>query len=85
MGPTLLFSQFQILLSHLWKFKKKRRRRKRDKKGEKGRGNQKRKKEKEEEGVKGKKFKKINNYLKKKSLLWLHTGQASSLVLAAAG
>ena len=40
MGPTLVFSQFQVLLSHLWEFKKKRKEKKtegrRDIKGEKG-------------------------------------------------
>ena len=51
MGPTLVFSQLQILLSHLWGLKKKRR-----KKRYKGRERSRtRKKEREEEGVKRKK------------------------------
>ena len=52
LGPILVFSQFQVLLSHLWEFKEKKEGR-RDKKGKKGRMNDKtRKKEREEEGVK---------------------------------
>ena len=35
LGPTLVFSQFQGLLSHLWGFKKKKMERRRDIKGEK--------------------------------------------------
>ena len=36
MGPTLVFSQFQVLLSHLWEFEKKKRKKEgRDIKGKK--------------------------------------------------
>ena len=44
MGPTLVFSQFQVLLCHLWGFKKKMTEGRRDIKGEKG-GEQERRKE----------------------------------------
>ena len=55
MGPTLVFSQFQVLLSHLWGFiKKKKDVRKKSYKGRERRSRT-RKKEREEEGVKRKK------------------------------
>ena len=50
---TLVFLQFQVLLSHLWGLKKKKRRKKRYKGKE--RRNRTRKKKREEEGVKRKK------------------------------
>ena len=58
MGPTFVFSQFQVLLSHLWGFKKKKkdRRKKRYKGRERSRT---RKKEREEEGIKRTNNKKI--------------------------
>ena len=52
LGLTLIFSQFQVLLSHLWGFKKKDRRKKRYK-GKERRSRT--RKEREEEGVKRKK------------------------------
>ena len=52
MGPTLVFSQFQVLLSHLWGLKKKKTEGRRDTKGEKEGVEQERR---EEEGVKRKK------------------------------
>ena len=61
MGPTLVFSQFQVLLSHLWGFKKKTEGRRNIKGVEESRT---RKKEREEECVKRKK-KIIKYYLKK--------------------
>ena len=51
MGPTVVFSQFQVLLSYLWGFKKKKDRRKKRYKGRERRSRT-RKKEGEEEGVK---------------------------------
>ena len=69
LGPTLVFSHFQVLLSHLGEFKKK----KKGKEGikrERQEEGKKRKKEREE-GVKRKKI------LNKKALCWLLTGQAS--------
>ena len=45
MGPTLVFSHFQVLLSHLWGFKKKRTDRRRDINGEKKGIEQERRKE----------------------------------------
>ena len=53
LGPNLVFSQFQVLLSHLWVFKKKDARKKRYKGRE--RRSRTRKKEREEESVKRKK------------------------------
>ena len=53
MGPTLVFSEFQVLLSHLWGLKKKDGREKRYEGRE--RMSRTRKKEREEEGVKRKK------------------------------
>ena len=53
MGPTLVFSQFQVLLSHLWGLKKKKDGRKRYKGRE--RMSRTRKKEIEEDGVRRKK------------------------------
>ena len=63
MGPTPVFSQFQVLLSHLREFLKKEEGRKKRYKG-KERRNKTRKKEREEEGVK-KIIKIIINYFKK--------------------
>ena len=54
MGPSLVFSQFQILLSHLWGLKKKGAVKKKRYKGRERRSRT-RKKEREEEGVKRKK------------------------------
>ena len=54
MGPTLVFSQFQVLLSHLWGLKKKDNGRKKRYKGRERRSRT-TKKEREEEGVKRKK------------------------------
>ena len=62
MGPTLVFSQFQVLLSHLWGLKKKDRGKKRYKRRERSRT---RKKEREEEGVKRKIIKNNKELLKK--------------------
>ena len=53
MGPMLVFSQFKVLLSHLWGLKKKDGRKKRYKGRE--RRSRTRKEEREEEGVKIKK------------------------------
>ena len=53
MGPTLVFSQFQVVLSHLWGLKIKDGRKKRYKGRE--RRSRTRKQEREEEGVKRKK------------------------------
>ena len=54
LGPTLVFSQFQVLLSHLWGFiKKKKDIRKKSYKGRERRSRT-RKKEREEEGIKRK-------------------------------
>ena len=55
MGPTFVFSQFQVLLSHLWRLKKKKKdgRKKRYKGRE--RMSRTRKKEIEEDGVRRKK------------------------------
>ena len=50
LGLTLVFSEFQVLLSHLWGFLKKRERRKKRYKGRERRSRT-RKKEREEEGV----------------------------------
>ena len=52
MGPTLVFSQFQFLLSHLWGLKKKDRRKKRYKGRE--RRSRTRKKERDVDGFKKK-------------------------------
>ena len=51
MGPTLVFSQFQVLLSHFGKLKKKTRKKEKLKRERKEKGIKKRKKEREEEGV----------------------------------
>ena len=51
MDLTLVFSQFQVLLSLLWEFKEKKEGR-RDKKGNKGRRNKTRKKKRKEGGLK---------------------------------
>ena len=56
MGPTLVFSQFQVLLSHLWGFFKKYGRKKRYKGRE--RRSRTRKQERVEESVKEKNIKK---------------------------
>ena len=53
MGPTLVFSQFQVLLSHLWGLKKEDGREKRDKGKEKR--SRTKNQEREEEGVERKK------------------------------
>ena len=85
MGPTLVFSQFQVLLSHVWELKKKKDRRQKRYKGRERRSRT-RKEEREEEGVKRKKKKIIiKNYFKKqnqnqnktKQACWFQTGQAS--------
>ena len=61
LGPSLVFSQFQILLSHLWEFRGKKRRKEEEIKREKLRRNKTRKK---------KIIKKIKNYFKnRKSFL----------------
>ena len=66
MDPTVVFSEFQVLLFHLWGLKKKDRRKNRYE----GRGRSRtRRKEREGKGVKRKKNSKniiIKNYLKKK-------------------
>ena len=54
LGPTLVFSQFQVLLSHMWGLKKKKERRKKKCKGRERRSRT-RKKEREEEDIKRKK------------------------------
>ena len=79
MGPTLVFSQLQILLYHLWGLKKKRR--KKRYKGRERRGRT-RKKEKEEGVKRKKKLKKIiiENYLKTKTKTNKPAGQASFAV-----
>ena len=60
MGPTLVFSQFQVLLSHLWGFKIYIYERKKRYKGRERRSRT-RKKERQEEGVKRNKNNKNNN------------------------
>ena len=54
MGPTLVFSQFQVLFSHLWGLKKEKDINKKRYKGRERRSRT-RKKKREEEGVKRKK------------------------------
>ena len=52
MGPTLVVSQFQVLLFHLWGFKKQTKKDRRKKKyKERERSSRTRKKEREEEGL----------------------------------
>ena len=72
MGPNLVFSQFQVLLSHLWEFEKKKRKKEgRDIKGKKEGIEQERRKERKKVLKEKNSNKKtiIKNYLKKKSLL----------------
>ena len=85
LGPNLVLSQFQVLLSHLWELKKKKDIRQKRYKGRERRSRT-RKEEREEEGVKRKKKKIIiKNYFKKqnqnqnktKQACWFQTGQAS--------
>ena len=55
MGPNLVFSQFQVLLSHLWGFKKERKDGSQKRYKGRERRSRTRKKEREEEGVKERK------------------------------